>query len=91
MSRVVLSAIASALTVIVSLAPLPVIVVLPLPVVTPMALSEASPALMVRLPGVPLANTLPVRLLTVKSLVVALLVRVRLALSARLAALMVRS
>ena len=91
MSKVVLSAIASAFTVIVSPLPLAVIVVLVVPVVTPIALSVALPAETVRLPDVPLASTEPTRLLTVKSLVLALPVRVRLALSASVVASMVRS
>ena len=91
MSRVVLSAIASAFTVIVSPVPLALMVAAPLPVVTPMALSVAFPAETVRLPEVPLASTEPTRLLTVKSLLLALPVRVRLAPSPRLAESMVRS
>ena len=82
---------AAALVVTVSPLPLAVSVVAPLPVVTPMVLSAASPVVTARVPEVPLANTEPVRLVTVKSLVLALPVRVRLALSARLAALTVRS
>ena len=91
MSRVVLSAIASALTVTVSPVPLAVIVVAPLPVVTPIALSAASPVVTETVPLVFPANKDPVKLLTVKSLVLAVPLMVRLALSARLAAFTVRS
>ena len=83
------SLVASVVTV--SPLPLAVIVVAPVPVVTPMALSVASPVVTVRVPLVLPANKEPVRLLTVKSLVLTLPLMVRLALSARLAALMVRS
>ena len=83
------SLVASVVTV--SLLLLPVIVVAPLPVVTPMALSVASAVVIATVPEVPPANTEPVRLVTVKSLVLALPERVRLPLSARLAALTVRS
>ena len=83
------SLVASVVTV--SLLALAVIVVAPLPVVTPMVSSVASPVVTERVPLVLPANTDPVRLLTVKSLVLALPLRVRLALSARLAAFTVRS
>ena len=91
MSRVVLTASASAFTVIVSPDPLALMVVAPLPVVTLMALSVASAVVTARVPEVPAANTEPLRLVTVKSLVLALPVRVRLLPSPRLVALTVRS
>ena len=90
-SRVLLSASASASTVIVSLMPLPVIVVLPLPVATSMALSAASPVVTAMVPVTFIAVKDPVRLLTVKSLVLALALIQRLELSARLAESTVRS